>query len=572
MPYDTIIRNGLVVDGISSAGYRADVGILGGIIVAIGSLPERGREEIDANGCIVTPGFVDIHTHYDGQAIWSEFLTPSSRHGVTTVVTGNCGVGFAPCRQRDHDLLVDAMEGVEDIPEIVMTTGLSWEWETFSDYLNALAGRRHDIDIACYLPHSPLRVYAMGARGVDREAATRDDIDRMASLLAEAMDAGALGFSTSRTQLHRRGDGDYLPSFLAAEAELQGIISGMDGRGIVQVVTSYNDAKTDEDRHDEISLLARISREGRVPVTFSCTQQNTNPTAFDEALRWVDSVNGDPDVSIRPQFAPRPIGVYVGHDLSSNPFTAHPTYRRLVQRPRAELIAELSRPDIKERITKESPDTDVAPLVLAIRQFSRLYSIINPPNYEPTDDQSIGVRAATLGMSAEELAYDLLLADDGHAMLYVALANYGYGNLDHLAQMFSRSDSVIGLGDGGAHYGMICDASYPTFVLTHWVRERSAQRVGLCDAVRVLAADPADLVGLGDRGRIAVGRKADINVIDHAALRLNYPEVVHDLPGNGKRIQQTAKGYRYTMVSGQIILRDDRPTGKLPGELVRGTR
>ncbi len=572
MSYDTIIRNGLIVDGISSVTYHADVAILDGRIAAVGSFPGRGRQELDADGCIVTPGFVDIHTHYDGQAIWSEFLTPSSRHGVTTVVTGNCGVGFAPCRQGDHDLLVNAMEGVEDIPEVVMTAGLSWEWETFPEFLNELARRRHDIDIACYFPHSPLRVYAMGVRGADRETATDDDIDRMASLLAEAMEAGALGFSTSRTQLHRRGDGEHIPSFDADEPELQGIISGMARRGIVQVVTNYNDAQTDEDRYNEISLLARISRNGRVPVTFSCTQQNANPTAFDKALRLVDAASRDPAVSIHPQFAPRPIGVYVSHDLSANPFTAHPTYRHLAKRPRQELMAELRKPEVKERILKEPPDTDVLPLVLAIRQFSRLYPLTSPPNYEPTAEQSVAGQAAARGMSAQELAYDLLLADDGHAMLYVALANYGYGNLDHLVEMFTRSDTVIGLGDGGAHYGMICDASYPTFVLTHWVKERPALRIEMCDAVRMLTSVPADMVGLRDRGRIAVGQKADINVIDYSQLRLNQPEVVHDLPGNGKRIQQTAEGYLCTMVSGQIIVEDGHPTGELPGRLVRGAR
>jgi N-acyl-D-aspartate/D-glutamate deacylase len=570
VPHDLVVRHGLIVDGTGRVPVAGDVAVDGGFISAVGTVAGGGATEIDAEGCVVTPGFVDIHTHYDGQSIWSEHLAPSSLHGVTTAVMGNCGVGFAPCRPADHDLLVNAMEGVEDIPEVVMTEGLRWDWETFPDYLDAVAGRPHDIDVAAFLPHSPLRVYAMGARGAAGQPATAQDIARMADLAREAAAAGALGFATSRTEIHRRGDGEHIPSFNSGEPELTAIAAAFGGRGIVQLVTNLVHEDTERDKREEIALLERISAQAGVTVTFTINQQNSKPEMFPKIMDWVDEANTRPGVFIHPQFAPRPIGVHVGLDLSANPFSACPTYRAIAHLPLRERVARLRDPRTREAIIHEAPTGDVLPIVLSARQFDKTYLVTEPPTYEPEAGLSVAAIARQRGVSTEELAFDLLLENDGHAMLYVALSNYGYGNLDHLVPMFHRPDSVIGLGDGGAHYGMICDGSYPTFVLTHWTRQRGKDCLPLAEAVRALTSVPADLAGLHDRGRLAPGHKADINVIDYEGLRLHAPKVAYDLPAGGRRLTQAPAGYRYTIVSGQQILQDDAFTGLLPGTLVRG--
>jgi N-acyl-D-aspartate/D-glutamate deacylase len=570
VPHDLVVRHGLIVDGTGREPVPGDIAVDRGFISAVGAVADDGGTEIDAEGCVVTPGFVDIHTHYDGQSIWSEHLAPSSMHGVTTAVMGNCGVGFAPCRSADHDLLVNAMEGVEDIPEVVMTEGLQWDWETFPDYLDAVAGRPHDIDVATFLPHSPLRVYAMGARGAAGESATAEDIQRMADIAREAVQAGALGFATSRTEIHRRGDGEHLPSFNSGEPELTAIAAAFGGRGIVQLVTNLVHEDTERDKREEIALLERISARAGVAVTFSINQQNSAPEMFPKIMDWVDEANTHPGVSIHPQFAPRPIGVHVGLDLSVNPFSACPTYRAIAGLPLRERVARLREPRTRDAIIHEAPTGDVLPIVLAARQFDKTYLVTEPPTYEPEAGLSVAAIARQRGVTTEELAFDLLLGSDGHAMLYVALSNYGYGNLDHLVPMFQRPDSVIGLGDGGAHYGMICDGSYPTFVLTHWTRQREKGRLPPAEAIRALTSVPADLAGLRDRGRLAPGHKADINVIDYDGLRLHAPKVAYDLPAGGRRLTQAPAGYRYTIVSGKQILQDDAFTGQLPGELVRG--
>jgi N-acyl-D-aspartate/D-glutamate deacylase len=570
VPHDLVVRHGLIIDGTGREPVHGDIAVDGGLISAVGTVADDGATEVDAAGCVVTPGFVDIHTHYDGQSIWSEHLAPSSMHGVTTAVMGNCGVGFAPCRPADHALLVNAMEGVEDIPEVVMTEGLQWDWETFPDYLDAVAGRPHDIDVATFLPHSPLRVYAMGARGAAGEPATEQDVARMADLAREAAAAGAIGFATSRTEIHRRGDGEHIPSFNSGEAELTAIAAAFGGRGIVQLVTNLVHEDTERDKREEIAVLERISARAGVTVTFTINQQNSKPEMFPKIMDWVDEANSRPGVSIHPQFAPRPIGVHVGLDLSANPFSACPTYRAIAGLPLPERVARLRDPRTRDAIIHEAPTGDVLPIVLTARQFDKTYLVTEPPTYEPEARLSVAAIARQRGVSTEELAYDLLLENDGHAMLYVALSNYGYGNLDHLVPMFARPDSVVGLGDGGAHYGMICDGSYPTFVLTHWTRQRDKDRLSLAEAVRALTSVPADLAGLRDRGRLAPGHKADLNVIDYDGLYLHAPKVAYDLPAGGRRLTQAPAGYRYTFVSGHKILQDDAFTGQLPGQLVRG--
>ncbi|GAA4554598.1 N-acyl-D-amino-acid deacylase family protein [Pseudonocardia xishanensis] len=572
MAEDLVIRGGTIVDGTGADGYRADVGVRDGRITEIGRVPTAGRRVVDASGCVVTPGFVDVHTHYDGQSTWSDHLDPSSRHGVTTAVLGNCGVGFAPCRAEDHALLVNAMEGVEDIPEVVMTTGLPWDWETFPEYLDALDQRARDIDVAVLLPHSPLRVYAMGQRGADREPATDADLDRLCWLAEEGLEAGAIGFATSRTAVHRRGDGEHIPSFRSADRELLAIARAMGGNGIVQMVTSVSDGGgLDEVRH-EVHLMRDVSRAAGVTVTFSISQQNAAPHMIDTVLSWTDAANEEAGVDLRPQFAPRPIGVHMGFALSANPFSASETYQSLADLPLPERLVELRKPEVRERIVTEPPSSRVLPLVSAARQFERTYVMTDPPTYEPPPDLNIATIARQKRTRPEEVAYDALLADDGQAMLYVAFSNYAHGNLDHIAGLVRRPDSIIGLGDGGAHYGMICDASYPTFVLTHWARDRPAGRLTLAEAVRELTSTPADAIGLRDRGRITLGGRADINVIEHDRMSLPPARVVHDLPGRGRRLAQHARGYRHTFVAGQEIVTADEYTGALPGRLVRGRR
>jgi N-acyl-D-amino-acid deacylase len=570
---DLVIRGGTVVDGTRRDPFVADVVVRSGTIVAVEpGIAAPGCRQIDADGLVVTPGFVDVHTHYDGQAIWSPHLSPSSQHGVTTVVIGNCGVGFAPCAPADHDLLIDAMEGVEDIPELVMTEGLPWDWETFPEFLDAVHRRRHDIDVAAFVPHSPVRVYVMGERGANREPATGDDITRMASLVRDSMTAGAVGFSTSRSVLHRRGDGGHIPSYQADEAELVGLSAALDGDGVVQLVADLNAREHDEDLREEVSLLERLSLASGTTVSFAHSQSNRVPLRFDTVTSLVEQANRAPGVTLRPQFAPRPLGVHVGHSLSLNPFSANPTYRALADLPLPALVARLRTPEVRRQILGESPDAAAPPVMRLLQQFDKTFPVTDPPSYEPPAETSVAAQAVARRVPASELLYDLLLEQDGHAMLYVALSNYARDNLDHVADMFRRSESVIGLGDGGAHYGMICDSTYPTFMLTHWTRERSGSRLSLPEAVAMLTTEPAAMVGLGDRGRIAPGYKADLNVIDYERLRLEPPSVRHDLPGGGRRIMQAASGYCYTIVSGAPIVEDDTFTDRLPGRLVRGTR
>jgi N-acyl-D-amino-acid deacylase len=565
--YDLIIRNGLVIDGSGADRFEADVAVTDGRIAAVGAVSGRGLEEIDAKGKLVTPGFVDIHTHYDGQAVWSERLSPSSSHGVSTVVGGNCGVGFAPCRPEHHDLLVSVMEGVEDIPEVVMTEGLTWEWETYPDYLNAIERRPHDIDFASQIPHSAVRVYVMGQRGADREAATADDLNRMQAVVREAMDVGALGFATSRLIIHKTGQGDAIPTWEAAETELEAMAMALKdaGKGVLQAVFGAP-GRTFE---DEIDLLSRLTRMSGRPASFSMAQANDSPDAWRGVMRHLAAANreGPP---IRAQVYPRPIGVVLGFDLSINPFSLCPSYQPLIKLPFARRIAALRDPQVRARLLAEEPGDAIIPLARMGRRFNFIYPLGDPPNYEPTQESSLAAQAIARGVHPAELAYDMLLENDGHGLLLAALANYGSGSLDPIHALITDPNSVLGLGDGGAHYGMICDSSYPTFVLQHWTRERQGARLSIEAAIKALTSDPAGTVGLNDRGVLAVGRKADLNVIDYDAVTLEKPHVLYDLPAGGRRITQGARGYEALVVSGQVVSRGGEPTGALPGRLVRG--
>ncbi|KDF00490.1 amidohydrolase [Mycolicibacterium aromaticivorans JS19b1 = JCM 16368] len=567
MSYDLVIRNGTIVDGLGGEPYPGDVAVSDGIIAAVGTVAEKGEREIDATGLLVTPGFVDLHTHYDGQAIWSDRMTPSSAHGVTTAVMGNCGVGFAPCRPEDHDTLVDVMAGVEDIPGVVMVDGLPWTWETFPEFLDALDSRQRDIDVAAFLPHSPLRVYVMGERGVNRELPTPEDLAMMRKLAEEAIRAGALGFASSRLTLHKTSGGQPIPSYEAQYEEIEAIARGVDdaGGGLLQFVPDLMAG----DYEGALSAVFDVASDVGLPVTFTLAIGNAGPPIHLDALRMVEKANANGG-DVTGQIFPRPIGLVLGLDLSGNPFVMYPAYREIAHLPLAERVAEMRKPEVRERILNDQPASDGHPLMFAAQAWNYMFPLGDPPNYEPSPEDSIGARAAARGVSPLEEAYDRLLDDDGHAMLLVTLANFRDNSLDTVAELIQRDDVVLGLGDGGAHYGMICDASFPTYMLTHWVRDRPSGRLSVQRVVQELTSVPARIAGLADRGRLAAGYKADVNVIDAEALRLHQPTVKADLPAGGRRLDQTADGYVATIVAGEVISENGMPTSALPGKLIRG--
>lgn len=567
-PHDIVVRDGLIVDGGGGEPFEGDVAVADGKIVAIGKLTGGGREEIDARGQIVTPGFVDIHTHYDGQALWSDRLTPSSNHGVTTVIAGNCGVGFAPCRQQDREVLIDTMEGVEDIPEVVMAHGLPWTWESFPQYLDEVARRPRDINIGIYLPHSPLRVYVMGARGARREAATAEDLSQMSELTREAMRAGAFGFATSRLNIHRTGQGEFIPSHDADAVELEAIGKAVShtNAGVLQLVLNLQPGTYEA----ELDLVLRLARSSGRPVSFSLAQQHGMPDIWRRVLTMLDTANQQPGISISAQVFPRPIGMLVGHQSSVSPFSVCPAYAPLAKLPLAERIVELRRPEVRSRLLQDKPVDPRNPLYLLARNFEDMYPLGPTPTYEPAASSSVATLARASGRTPEEVAYDLLLEDDGKVLLYLALANYKDRSLDAVLEMMRHPHTVLGLGDGGAHFGLICDSSYPTSLLSYWTQARPGVRLTLPEAVRALTASPAATVGLHDRGTLQVGRKADLNVIDYERLKLHRPTVVADLPGGGRRLVQRADGYSATLVAGEVVYREGAATGSLPGQLVRG--
>lgn len=566
---DTVICNGTVFDGTGRAGAIADIGIKDGVIVAIGRIDEAAAETIDATGCIVTPGFVDIHTHYDGQAVWSSRMTPSSANGVTTIVGANCGVGFAPCRAEDHDILVSTMEGVEDIPAVVMAEGLTWDWETFPEYLDSVESRPHDIDVAFFFPHTPLRLYVMGERAAGLERATKDEVDRMAALAKEAIEAGALGFSTSRLDGHRDSHGAHIPGHFAEADELVAIMQGarQGGEAIFQMVPETQHPN-EQAADDEIGMMARISREANCPVTFTLVQHTVAPLRWNRSLDLVTEANAQ-GARIHPQPFPRPVGMLYGLTASLNPFSLCPSYQAIAELPLEQRVAEMRKPEVRERILGDSPGAPSVPLVRFTRMFERMYPF-DGTNYEPDPDSSVARQAEAQGRDPAAIAYDYLLQEDGESLLLTTIANYNAGTLDPVLKMMRHPDAIIGLGDGGAHYGMVCDASYPTFMLSHWTRDRDGDRLELAEAIQMLTNSPAHLVGLRDRGRLAIGYKADINIIDYDRVKVTKPHVVQDLPSGGQRFMQEGKGFRMTMVAGQAIMRDGRPTGILPGRLVRG--
>lgn len=571
MSFDLVVRNGTIVDGLGGKPYVGDVAVHDGVIAEVGTVAGRdvgAQHVIDATGLLVTPGFVDLHTHYDGQSIWSDRLNPSSAHGVTTALMGNCGVGFAPCRIADHTVLVDLMAGVEDIPGVVMTEGLPWTWETFPQFMDVVDSRARDIDVAAFLPHSPLRVYVMGQRGVDREPATPADLARMRELAQEAATAGALGFSSSRLMTHRTRTGAQIPSYDASYAEIleigRGIADG--GGGLIQFVPDLPDGAY----QPVLQQVFDAATVAGLPVTFTLLIGNAGEPVWPDAIAMVEKANRS-GAAITAQVFPRPIGLMVGLDLSINPFVLYPSYLEIAGLPLAERVAQMRKPEVRQRILADQPRiVPTNPIAYLAQSWDWTYPLGDDVDYEPDPSKSIAARARARGVSAAEEAYDRLLDDDGHAILLDALANFQDNSLDTVGALMRRDDVVLGLGDGGAHYGMICDSSFPTYVLTHWARDRAVGRLSVEAAVRELTSTPARISGLNDRGRIAAGYKADLNVIDHQQLRLHKPTITYDLPAGGRRLDQTADGYVATIVAGAIIAENGKPTAARPGKLVRG--
>jgi N-acyl-D-aspartate/D-glutamate deacylase len=562
MSYDLLIKGGTLVDGTGGQPFSADIAVTGGVVAEIGSLAgASARQVVDADGALVIPGFVDIHTHYDGQATWDSRLTPSSNHGATTVVMGNCGVGFAPVRPGDQEQLIELMEGVEDLPGTVLHEGLSWDWESFEGYLDALERRAHDVDFAAQVCHGPLRLYVMGQRGADREPATSDEIAEMGRIAASGVRAGALGFTTSRTLNHRTSRGDPTPTLTAAREELVGIARaiGSSGRGVLQVISDFPDFD------DEMTTLMQMMEVSGRPLSVSLAQARPGD-AYRRTLDAIDHAN-ETGFEMRAQVAARAVGLLVGLQGSVNPLRASATYRTFENLPPAERAAKLAELPVREGVLGEILDRPGG-----MRQpLDRMYELGDPPNYEPDPSTSVAARAAAKGQRAEDLFYDLLIERDGTALLYLPFLNYFDGNLDAAAEMLSHPNTVPGLGDGGAHVGTICDASFTTTLLVHWARDRArGPRFGLPWIVNRQCRATAEAVGLLDRGVIAPGFKADFNVVDFDNLSLGQPTIVHDLPAGGKRLVQTASGYLHTFVSGAETYRDGEPTGALPGRLVRG--
>jgi N-acyl-D-aspartate/D-glutamate deacylase len=564
---DIVIRGGTIADGRGGELYEADIAVSGGHIVEVGKVSAKGAEEIDAKGKLVTPGFVDVHTHYDGQVTWSNDVTPSSQNGVSTVIMGNCGVGFAPCRPADRTRLIELMEGVEDIPEPVLSAGIPWEWESFPEFAGWLAKRPYDVDVGALLPHAAVRVYAMGERGARREPATAEDRKAMATIAADAIRAGALGFSTSRTINHRTSTGDFAPTLKAGEDELTAIANAMRTAG-----PSYLQFVLDNDSVvEDLPMLLRVAENTRCPISFLVTQHPRSPDRYRETLDQLAKANAR-GIQVTAQVAARAVGLLLGLELSRHPFQTLPSYKAIAHLPLAERVNRMRDPSVRQAILNEQPERTSDPL-FSRPNYDWTFLLGNPPDYEQPRENSLSARAAREGKSPQELAYDAMLQDEGRGMLYVPLTNYARGNLDAVHDMLTDASAVPGLSDGGAHCGLICDASFPSFLLTHWTRDRKrGERLSIPFVVEAQARRTAELVGLRDRGVLARGYKADINVIDYDRLHLHPPQVHYDLPKGGRRLVQQIDGYDATIISGVISRRHGQPTGARSGRLVRGVQ
>ncbi len=575
---DLVVRGGTVVDGTGGEPFVADVAIRDGVVVRVGEVDGEAREEIDARGRIVTPGFVDIHTHYDGQATWDALLTPTAWHGVTTLVMGNCGVGFAPVAPGRQEFLIGLMEGVEDIPGTALHEGIDWQWETFPEYLDALEKRSYAMDVGTQVPHGAVRAYVMGERGAKNEPATRSDIERQAEIVKEAIEAGALGFSMSRTIVHRAVDGEVVPGTHAAEEEIFGIarVLGELGEGIVELAPAGVQGEDMSAPDKEIDWMRRLSAEIQRPVSFALVQHDVAPRDWRRLLELCDDACERDGAILRPQVSARPNTLLIGHP-SFHPFTFRPSYMELLSLPFEERIERLRDPNLRERILSEDSVYAIPQIKVVVQMIEngidKIFRLGSPPDYEPPPEQSLEAVAKREGRDPFDLLYDWLLERDGQQLLMLTLLNYSDYDLEPVRQMLLHPRTAFGLGDGGAHCGAICDASMTTSLLEHWVKRRTrGPRLPIQTAVRKMTADTAELYGLGDRGVLVPGKKADLNVIDLDALALEPPVIAHDLPAGAARFIQRAKGYDATIVSGEVTFRNGEHTGALPGRLVRGAR
>ncbi|MFK8049413.1 MAG: amidohydrolase family protein [Halioglobus sp.] len=566
--YDTIIRNGEIYDGSGDAPYHGDIAVKNGKIAAIAdSIEGHASQEIDATGKIVTPGFVDCHTHYDGQATWDTHMRPSSSLGCTTAVMGNCGVGFAPCRKEDHSVLMQLMEGVEEIPGTVMDAGLPWNWESFPEFLDALDVSPRDIDVAALLPHGPLRVYVMGERGLNREAATDEDIKQMQTLLSAGVAAGAVGFSSSRTLLHLSSSGENVPTFKAATSELKQLgdcLSGEQGH-VMQFISDW------EDMADEFNILRDTCRSTGAKGTFTLAPiespskgMNRDGELWKSQLRMVEEAQAE-GLDIRGQVISRPIGVLMGHPATMSPFRYRPSFRALDELPADQRLEALRDPVTKARIMSEDHENPHIFVKLLSKRFDLMYPLEDPIEYLPSPDSSVAAQALRDGVDPESWLYDYFLGNEGTKLIYIPGTS---ANEEVIATLLEHPHTVSALGDGGAHVGSICDASATIYVLTKWVREK--EQFNLAQGIHMISRQPAELYSLNDRGLIATGMKADINIIDFERLKLRSPHIVQDLPAGGKRFLQDVDGIEATLVSGEIIFSHGQATGALPGKLIRG--
>lgn len=563
--HDLVIRNGTIVDGTGAASVVGDIAIDGDRITSVGGKAAAGREEIDARGKLVSPGWVDIHTHYDGQVTWDPYLTPSSWHGVTTVVMGNCGVGFAPAAPDRHQWLIELMEGVEDIPGAALAEGIQWKWQSFPQYLDAIEGMARVIDVGAQVPHGAVRAFVMGDRGARNEPATSDDIAQMASIVEEGIAAGALGFTTSRTLLHRAKDGVHVPGTFAAPEELLGIGRRM-GAGVLELASDF----MPED--PELEWMEQLATETGRPVTFACLQNDIDPGQWRRLLDGASRAAAR-GAQLAPQISARPTSLLIGLQSAVHPLSGHATYRAMAHLPLAERVERLRDPAVRAQLLAEPVQHGDRIVAYIASSFHKLFSLGTPPDYEPHPDRSVQAIAAQRGCAPLEVAYDLMLEEEGKALLYFPLLNYAQSDFEPIREMLLHPLAVLGLSDGGAHCGVICDAGMPTYLLTHWVRDRyRGARLPLEYIVHQQTTRTATLYGLHDRGRLAPGYLADVNVINLDTLALEAPEMVYDLPADGRRLIQRARGYEATVKRGQVIFRHGTATGALPGRLLRGAQ
>ena len=573
---ELVIRNGTIVDGTGADAYVADIAIDGGLIVDIGSALPAGDREIDATGRLVTPGFVDIHTHYDGQATWDEELAPSTPHGVTTVVMGNCGVGFAPARPDRHQFLIELMEGVEDIPGAALSEGISWDWETFPEYLDALERRRFTADVAAMIAHGPVRAYVMGDRGAKNEPADAAEIAAMAAIVEEAVSLGALGFSTSRTITHRAIDGEPVPGTFAAEDELfaLGHAVGRTGKGLFEVAPAGVAGEDLAAPDREIDWVCRLAEAIGRPVTWLMLQNDAAPNDWRRLMQRSQQAQDD-GFTVIPQVAGRPFGILLGL-ASRHRFSSCPSFAPLLDLPVSEQARLLDDPALRMTLIEESKAQiesirETNPLAAhMLDNLARTFPLGDPVDYEPGPERSIAGIAEAKGIPPLEAYFDALLEREGQAILMQPFLGYSDGNGDALHEMLNHPAAVLGLADGGAHCNLICDASTPTWMLTHWTRDRTrGPLLELPAVIKKMTSDTATLFGFEDRGRLEVGKRADLNVIDYDRLMLRAPRIVADLPAGGTRFLQDAEGYDYTIVAGEVTRQNDQFTGARPGRLVR---